>query len=529
MLAAQCIKGPSSGKSKVTQPAPKPPAGVSSSVEIASNRSSAMSPWSFGRMRVNAADARTAQSLTIGAVNDPLERAAEATADRAFGGPGLSSAARSSRPAQPATSVDGQPAPTLVDQVLESPGRALDAPTREWMQGRLQYDFSRVRVHTGRDAARSAEAVQARAFTVGSSIVFGQGEYAPETGEGRRLLAHELAHVAQQGAGSQGKHVIRRTPSGANAPSFMSAQPLMLQGHTIAGDRQAVNQLLDSQLTVGPYMQPVYLGSSMTLDKVAAMLAIAAPTLPAGELRGLVAYYWDQKTAGVRQLPALFPSIVTLPLDIGPGPKAKKGVDTGPAADPPAVSGGGGATLSPSAGSQLTVNLTRGSGPLVGGAMQRQYTVGDNIQAVIQDAQDLRGGTYQVMGGGQGLGSSWIDSKIIQLQPFTQLLAGLTRLPGNFSAVFTVQYAVGAQLTLKFSLVTIQASAGVQVTYQGGQTQPAATGQVMVGPTTPGPLGLQEKGNWWLGVGSLPHMDSPGSGSAPPLPDGQGVIFGKRF
>ena len=526
MFASRYIQSPASKKSTVLRRSPKSAAATPAIAGVDGIRFSSPLSWSFSQMRVGPASEKKAQSLTIGAVDHPLERQADATAARVLGEGSHFPRQAASSPATASTSVDGQPAPASVNQVLQSPGRPLDSSTRQWMQTRLHHDFSRVRIHTGPAAAQSAAAVQARAYNVGDSIVFGRGEYAPGTGEGRRVLAHELAHVVQ---GSSTRNVVRRTPGGSAAPSFMSAQPLMLQGHTIAGDRQSVNQLLESQLAVGAYMQPTYLGVSMSLDKVAYMLSQVAPTLPAAEVRGLVAYYWDQKTASVHQLPALFPSVLTLPLASGPGPQADKGVDMSPASPPPAASGGGGATLSPSAGSQLTINLTRGSGPLVGGSMQRQYTLGDNIQAVIQDAQDLRAGTYQVMGGAQGLGSSWIDSKIIQLQPFTQLLAGLTRLPGNFSAVFTVQYAVGAQLTLKFSLVTIQASAGVQVTYQGGQTQPAAFGQVMIGPTTPGPLGVQERGNWWLGVGSLPSLDSPGSGSAPPLPNGQGVFFGKRF
>lgn len=60
-------------------------------------------------------------------------------------------------------------------------------------------DFGQVRIHTDTKAADSARAVNAAAYTVGSNIVFGAGQYAPDTAVGRRLLAHELTHVAQQG------------------------------------------------------------------------------------------------------------------------------------------------------------------------------------------------------------------------------------------------------------------------------------------------------------------------------------------
>ena len=59
-----------------------------------------------------------------------------------------------------------------------------------------------MRIHADEPAARAAAALNARAFTVGSHVVFGRGEYAPETPPGQQLLAHELTHVAQQAAGA---------------------------------------------------------------------------------------------------------------------------------------------------------------------------------------------------------------------------------------------------------------------------------------------------------------------------------------
>lgn len=87
----------------------------------------------------------------------------------------------------------------LVGEVLRSPGQPLDAATRSFMEPRFGHDFSRVRVHTDGAAAVSAREVGARAYTVGSHIVFGQGRSASALGSDRHLLAHELAHVVQQG------------------------------------------------------------------------------------------------------------------------------------------------------------------------------------------------------------------------------------------------------------------------------------------------------------------------------------------
>jgi hypothetical protein len=99
--------------------------------------------------------------------------------------------------------IDGdQHLASTVDAGLGSPGQALDRKTREFFESRFGYDFSQVSVHTGSRAAESAEALQAKAYTVGPQIVFGSGEYAPESPEGKELLAHELAHVVQQAEGS---------------------------------------------------------------------------------------------------------------------------------------------------------------------------------------------------------------------------------------------------------------------------------------------------------------------------------------
>ncbi|HYH84994.1 MAG TPA: DUF4157 domain-containing protein [Pyrinomonadaceae bacterium] len=99
-------------------------------------------------------------------------------------------------------------APPVVHEVLNSPGQSLDAATRALMETRFGHDFSRVRVHTDSRASESARAVGATAYAVGHDLVFSSGQYAPSSADGRRLLAHELAHTIQQGGdarGAQGK------------------------------------------------------------------------------------------------------------------------------------------------------------------------------------------------------------------------------------------------------------------------------------------------------------------------------------
>ncbi len=88
--------------------------------------------------------------------------------------------------------------PPVVDEVLSARGQPLDTAARVFMESRFGHDFSRVRVHTGENAAVSTKAVGALAYAYGSDVIFGAGQYSPHTYEGRRLLAHELAHVVQQ-------------------------------------------------------------------------------------------------------------------------------------------------------------------------------------------------------------------------------------------------------------------------------------------------------------------------------------------
>jgi Domain of unknown function (DUF4157) len=92
-------------------------------------------------------------------------------------------------------------APPIVHDVLHSPGRPLEPAARAQMEARFGHDFSQVRVHTDAMAAESARAVSAAAYTVGRNVVFAGGRYRPDTAEGRSLVAHELAHVVQQGCG----------------------------------------------------------------------------------------------------------------------------------------------------------------------------------------------------------------------------------------------------------------------------------------------------------------------------------------
>jgi hypothetical protein len=100
--------------------------------------------------------------------------------------------------------VPGGGSPPLVS----GSGQQLSRQARAFFEPRFGMDLGDVRIHTGEEAAASARAFDARAFTYGRNIVFGRGQYQPETTQGKRLLAHELAHVAQSAGGA-----IHRAPA----------------------------------------------------------------------------------------------------------------------------------------------------------------------------------------------------------------------------------------------------------------------------------------------------------------------------
>jgi hypothetical protein len=134
--------------------------------------------------------------------------------------------------------------PESVHEVLETRGQSLDSKARAFMEPRFRYDFSQIRIHSDEPAAESARDVNALAYTVGNDVVFGQGQYAPETQEGRRLLAHELTHVIQQKASTSRQPATIGKPGGmaeqeANTASSIITSPAMLHTLTIAQNAQS--------------------------------------------------------------------------------------------------------------------------------------------------------------------------------------------------------------------------------------------------------------------------------------------------
>lgn len=133
------------------------------------------------------------QSLTVNQPNDPYEREADQVANQVMNTNSLTLQRKSS------DNTGGQTAPSSVHSTISQSGQSLDNSTQQFMESRFNIDFSGVRIHTDSQANQSAADVNAAAYTVGNHIVFGGGHYQPQSSEGKRLLAHELAHTIQQG------------------------------------------------------------------------------------------------------------------------------------------------------------------------------------------------------------------------------------------------------------------------------------------------------------------------------------------
>ena len=172
--------------------------------------------------------------LTVGVVDDPLEREADQVAEKVTGvaaGPAVTP------PPTEASEPDGGSGEDVAGGVQRSAGdnaagrtpgwqalvrsslaggRPLADEVRSPLEARLRTDLDGVRVHDDGPADAAARAVGARALTVGDDVVFRAGEYQTATPAGRRLLVHELTHVVQQrsavGPGNGGGARVRRDP-----------------------------------------------------------------------------------------------------------------------------------------------------------------------------------------------------------------------------------------------------------------------------------------------------------------------------
>lgn len=153
------------------------------------------------------------RKLQVGASNDRLEQEADHVADQVMANSnpiGTTSVLPNIQRFSEQSSESVSEAPASVEHVLSNSGRPLEPALQYDMEVRFGYDFSNVRVHTGNDAAQSARDINALAYTLGNDVVFGAGQFTPQSIEGKKLIAHELAHVIQQRDNISTKKIIHR-------------------------------------------------------------------------------------------------------------------------------------------------------------------------------------------------------------------------------------------------------------------------------------------------------------------------------
>jgi len=155
--------------------------------------------------------------LSVGAVNDPLETEADAMADTIMRMPEQNFIQRQCSQCEEEEKLQRKPLASFIQRKESSAGTvaseaitnqinsskgsgsSMDSDTQRFMQSRFGTDFSHVKIHTGHESVQMNRELNAKAFTVGNDIYFNAGQYNPNSGEGKHLLAHELTHTVQQG------------------------------------------------------------------------------------------------------------------------------------------------------------------------------------------------------------------------------------------------------------------------------------------------------------------------------------------
>jgi hypothetical protein len=223
--------------------------------EAAPNRGpSELETWDCARsLRVGRAAVNNIQAqFTIGPVDDPLEAEADHIAEQVLC---LPEVARSREAGKLNTlgHPRGRTTGDAASKLRLSAGRPLDSGVRTFLEPRFGFDFSHVRIFCNAEAAESAHSIGALAYTAGPNIVFGAGRYQPGTGEGRRLLAHELTHVVQQGlttavSGSRGESLVAGRTTPAIQRDTASGQQTIPPGATRQGGPLSITKRYDPDL-----------------------------------------------------------------------------------------------------------------------------------------------------------------------------------------------------------------------------------------------------------------------------------------
>lgn len=176
-------------------------------------------------------------------------------------------------------------APAVVDAALRSSaGKPMDTGTQAFMESRFNYDFSNVKIHTGNLATKSADAINAHAYTSGSNIVFNSEQYDVHTQAGLRLLAHELSHVIQQNSRFNTADKIAREVDEEEKPEYPPDWQHGAPTKPVPPDPNVWTP--PKPPDQGPYRQPAPIEEDTTREKIAAALKKAG--IPAWAVAGLI-------------------------------------------------------------------------------------------------------------------------------------------------------------------------------------------------------------------------------------------------
>lgn len=156
---------------------------------------------------------------------------------------------------------------------IRGSGSPLDDSTRDFMESRFGFDFSKVRIHNDERAEKSAESVNALAYTVGPHVVFGGGQYAPTTDTGQRLMAHELTHVVQQTAANDSGSIPIGSPDSAAEREAATNGALIYTGNQSMVSRPVFSRVLMRKKDVIPLGDKGNACDNLTVNNVKKALA----------------------------------------------------------------------------------------------------------------------------------------------------------------------------------------------------------------------------------------------------------------
>lgn len=188
---------------------------------------------------------------------------------------------------------------------LNSSGQPLSESSRQFFEPKFGYDFSNVKLHTDSVAAKSAQSINALAYTAGNNIVFNSGQYSPDSDNGKKLMAHELTHVVQQSGGAK---------SIQKAPATKSSETNESKTETIT-NAPASAASWNKTITWNSKFQIVYDLTSNRITIVSRLFSTASDTLKAG-WKSAIESVWGKGQFNLEVWQGCEPKVLPIDVDI---------------------------------------------------------------------------------------------------------------------------------------------------------------------------------------------------------------------